>query len=155
MYHLELLDLLFVLKCLKDPSDNIDIFNYISYSSGPTRSSTSHKLELKFYRFSSTRHQYFNRVVMLWNTFSPIDLPPSFTTIKKLFNRNSGIHSPKDSTPAISAHFVVYVPVLNVTHLISTSLCLPQHEPIYSFLFIHFLLLFTYLFLRAALVVRV
>ncbi len=83
MYHLELLDLLFVLKCLKDPPDNFDIFNYISYSSGPTRSSTSHKLELKFYRFSSTRHQYFNRVVMLWNAFSPIDLSPSFTTIKK------------------------------------------------------------------------
>ncbi len=71
------------------------------------------------------------------------------------FNRNSGIHSPKDSTPAIPAHFVVYVPFLNVTHLISTSLCLPHHEPIYSFLFIYFLLLFTYLFLRAALVVRV
>ncbi len=42
MYHLELLDLLFVLKCLKDPPDNFDIFNYISYSFGPTRSSTSH-----------------------------------------------------------------------------------------------------------------
>ncbi len=83
LYHLELLDLLFVLKCLKDPPDSFNIFYFISFSSSSTQSSSSHKLECKFHCSSSTHHQYFNRVVLLWNDYSPIDLSSPFSTIKK------------------------------------------------------------------------
>ncbi len=48
----------------KNPPDNFNIYDYISFYSGPTRSSSSHKLELKFHYSSSTRHQYFNHLTL-------------------------------------------------------------------------------------------
>ncbi len=148
MYHLELLDLLFVLKCLKDPPDNFDIFNYISYYSGPTRSSTSHKLELKFYRFSSTRHQYFNRVLMLWNAFSPIDLSPSFTTIKKTLQQKFWNTFTKRFNPSNPCTFCCLCPC-SPCHTSNINITLPPTSGAYLFIFVYLLSSFVYLFISS------
>ncbi len=74
MYYVQLLDLLFFVKCLKNLSDSFNVFNHVTFHSGSTRSSSNQKLEIKFQRTSTTQHQYFNRISLLWNTFSPIVL---------------------------------------------------------------------------------
>ncbi len=73
------------------PSDSFNVFNHITFHSGSTRSSSNRKLEIKFQCTSTTRHQYFHRISLLWNTFSPIDLSLSFTSIKRsLKQKNLG-----------------------------------------------------------------
>ncbi len=43
MYYLQLLDLLFFVKCLKNPSDSFNVFNHVTFHSGSTRSSSNPK----------------------------------------------------------------------------------------------------------------
>ncbi len=43
MYYLQLLDLLFFVKCLKNPSDSFNAFNHVTFHSGSTRSSSNPK----------------------------------------------------------------------------------------------------------------
>ncbi len=43
MYCLQLLDLLFFVKCLKNPSDLCNVFNHVTFHSGSTRSSSNPK----------------------------------------------------------------------------------------------------------------
>lgn len=81
-YWWELQDLTFLVSCLKSPPDNIDIFKFISFSEGCTRSSTTRKLKVNFTRTSRSRHFYYNRVVKLWNVIPQIDLSHSFPYIK-------------------------------------------------------------------------
>lgn len=67
MYHHNLRDVLFIVKCLLSPPDNFDILQYVSFSTHGTRSTSSDKLKVNFHRTSTTHHFYFNRVVKLWN----------------------------------------------------------------------------------------
>ena len=84
---------LVLVKCLKFGTDNYNIFEYISYASCNTRSSTSYK-----YSSSNTsRHQYFNRIVTLWNVLSPIDIPFSYLTNKMMYTRNYGMYFSSNS----------------------------------------------------------
>ena len=62
MYYLDLQDVLFLLKCIKYPPDNFDVFSYISFCKSNTRSSSMGKLKYVYKRLSTTRHFYFNRV---------------------------------------------------------------------------------------------
>ena len=102
MYWFDLQDVLFLVKCLKDESDNMDIHNYITFVSSSTRSSTCNKLKHNLSRTSTTRHFYFNRVVLLWNALPSIDLSLSIPTIKKQvilhlwnhFTRNYNLDNP-------------------------------------------------------------
>ena len=66
-YWLELLDLLFILKCLQSPSDNFDITNHISFISSQTRAGSHKRLVVRFARTSTCRHFYFYRIARLWN----------------------------------------------------------------------------------------
>ena len=84
MYWYELQDMLFMIKCIKTPSNNFDIFNYISFVSSSTRSASHHKLKHNFCRTSRYRHFYFNRIVKLWNAFPEFDISLSMTAIKSL-----------------------------------------------------------------------
>ena len=74
---------MFLVKLLKEPPDNFNIFNYISFSSGSTRSASSGKLVHNFTHYCSSRHFYFNRIVRLWNALPQINLNDSFFTIKR------------------------------------------------------------------------
>ena len=73
MYWLEIQDIMFLVKCLKEPSDNFNIFSCVSFSSGTTRSAASRKLIHKFTKFCSSCHFYFNRIVRLWNALPPVN----------------------------------------------------------------------------------
>ncbi len=115
MYCLQLLDLLFFVKGLKHPSDSFHVFNHVTFHSGSTRSSSNRKLEIKFQRTSTTRHQYFNRISLLWNIFSPIDLHCPSLLLNVLSSKNFGIYLLHTLIQTIPAHFVVYVLALDVT----------------------------------------
>ena len=80
MYTLELFDIIFCLKSLKSPSTHFNIHDYITFATGPTRSSTSNKLEYKFTLNNVTRHSYFYRLARLWNSLPPIDCTFSVST---------------------------------------------------------------------------
>ena len=84
MYWLDLQDIVFLVKCLKDPNDTFDIYQYITFVSSNTRAGTSNKLSHKFTRQNSTRYFYFTRIVRLWNSIQNgiLDLILSLKTNK-------------------------------------------------------------------------
>ena len=84
MYYLDLQDVLFLLKCIKYPPDNFDVFSYISFCKSNTRSSSMGKLKYVYKRLSTTRHFYFNRVVRIWNQLPFLDLTLSFNSLKSI-----------------------------------------------------------------------
>ena len=52
---------MFLVKHLKDPSDNLDIHKYISFVHSVTRmGSSGNKLQINSKRTSAARHFYFN-----------------------------------------------------------------------------------------------
>ena len=76
---------LFLVHNLKNPPDNFDIYDHITFTNSDersTRSSAAHHLQIKHCRTSYGRHFYFNRIARLWNAVSPIDLSLSEYTIK-------------------------------------------------------------------------
>ena len=84
---LEFLDILLLIKLLKDPPDNFQLDQYINLvsSSIVTRSSSSLKLctvDSHAPRLNTTRHFYFNRVTRLWNHLPPLDLNLSIASLK-------------------------------------------------------------------------
>ena len=60
MYWYKLQDMLFIIKCIKTPSDNFDIQKCISLVTCSTRSALHHKLKQKLYCTSHYRHFFFN-----------------------------------------------------------------------------------------------
>ena len=83
MYWLELQDILFLVKCLQNPSDNFNIRNFVTFTSSCTRSTSSNKLRYNYCRSTTTRHFYFNRIVRLWNALPQINLSLPYINIKK------------------------------------------------------------------------
>ena len=82
MMQLELFDILFFIRCLKDPY-NFSIFSYVHFSEGSTRSSTHFKLKHSLSKSNTTGHFYYNRLPRLWNSLPPINLDLSISIIKK------------------------------------------------------------------------
>ena len=80
----ELQDIMFLIKCLQDPLDTININRYVKFATSNTRANTFNKLKHSFTRTSKGRNFYFNRVVRLWNSLPPqlIDLSSSFSVLK-------------------------------------------------------------------------
>ena len=83
-YWLELLDILFFVKCLQDPPPNLNILEYVSFAEHSTRAASNKKLAYKFHRTSAGRHFYFARIVGLWNALPGIDLEISYSRIKAI-----------------------------------------------------------------------
>ena len=84
MYWLELQDLIFLIKCLKDPQDTNNIYQFVNFVNSNTRAGTNRKLNHKFTRLTVTRNLYFTRVVRLWNAIpnGTIDLDLSVNANK-------------------------------------------------------------------------
>ena len=86
MHWFEFLDVMFLIKCIKDPPDNFNIFEFVQFVSSSTRSGSNNKLVINLTRSSKVRHFYFNRIARLWNrlphTGIGIDLSLSFLAIK-------------------------------------------------------------------------
>lgn len=82
MYWLELQDLLFLIKSMKEPSENFNIFQYVKFGTSTTRASSSHHLVHQYHRTSHSSHFYFSRIVRLWNSLQPLDISVSLHLIK-------------------------------------------------------------------------
>ena len=82
MYHYELQDVPFLIKSLKSPTDNFNIYNYITFARGNTRSGINQKLNHPRTSSVTQHHFYFNRIARLYNYLPVIDLSLSTNTIK-------------------------------------------------------------------------
>ena len=82
---LELSDILFFVKSLKliSPKNSFNVTKYVSFSSHKTRSRSYRKLVQPLIKNNRDKQFYFNRLPFLWNSLSPIDISPSFETIKR------------------------------------------------------------------------
>jgi len=84
MFTLDFYDIIFFIRALKQPSSHFNIYDYISFSTANTRSSSSNKLNHIHSSNNYTRNFYFNRITRLWNKLPIIDLSLSPPTIKLL-----------------------------------------------------------------------
>ena len=83
MYWLELQDLMFLIKCIKDPFDNFNISIHITFINSTTRASRINHLQHNYCRSTTVCHFHFNRIASLWNSLvSHIDLSLSIHIIK-------------------------------------------------------------------------
>ena len=83
MMQLELHDIMFLVRCLKEPTNAFNISAYVTFSSNSTRSSTFCKMNHSLSKTNSSQHFYFNRIPRLWNSLPPIDLTQSVSCIKR------------------------------------------------------------------------
>ena len=113
MYWLELQDILFLIKCFKDPSENFNPLSFVSFVCHSTRSATSHKLKVNYNRTSVTRHFYFNRVVKLWNCMPPIDLTMSYSKLKHTLKQIFWSHFITNFNPDNACSFHIVCPCSN------------------------------------------
>ena len=68
MHWLELQDIMFLVKCLQQPTANPEIASLVSFSYSSTRAGqTGDKLKVKLNKTTSFRHFYTSRIVRLWN----------------------------------------------------------------------------------------
>ena len=105
MYIYELNDIMFFIKSLKTPTNCFKITNYVSFSTGTTRSSINGKLVHKRSRLNTNRHFYFNRLPRLWNTFPSINLSHSISTIKSMLLKHMWSHFLNHFNPGIPCSF--------------------------------------------------
>ena len=116
MTQLELYDILFFFRCLKEPNENnaFSIQSYVSFSNSNTRSTTHLKLK-HLSKTHAAGHFYFNRLPRLWNSLPPLNLNLSFHTIKSnCFGLISSIHSRVIS----HVHSISSVLALDVCHVL-------------------------------------
>ena len=83
MFIFELIDIMFLIKNLNNPSDHFNINDFVSFSNYNTRSFSSFKLKHSSKSSSTSfRHFYFNRLPGQWNSLLPIDINSSYHSIK-------------------------------------------------------------------------
>ena len=105
MYIYELNDAIFFIKSLKTPTDGLKITDYLSFSSGTTRSATNSKLVHKHSRLNTKRHFYFIRIPKICNSLPPINLSHSTSTIKSKLSEHMWSHFLINFNPDISCSF--------------------------------------------------
>lgn len=102
----------------------------MSFSSAGLRSSKFNKLKVNCSRINSVRNFYFNRVVNLWNSLptTQLDLSLSIPTLKVIvyvfWSKFLAV-----LMWIINAHFITYVPVLNVYPCLFCCLALMPWNP--------------------------
>ena len=122
MYVLELNDVLFCIKSLKETSPSFNIRNFITFSKCSTRSGKVQKMNLPQTSTTMQKHHYFNRLPKLWNSLPPIDLDLSVDVSNNDCTSTSMNNSRKNSSqsyPALSTSFVLVQNVhISLTHLL-------------------------------------
>jgi len=88
MYTLEFFDIIFSLKSLMSPLTYFNIHDYITFATGPTRSSAFNKLQHKLASNNVTCHSYFYRLARLWNSLRQIDFTLSVSTNKQIIYKH-------------------------------------------------------------------
>ena len=117
MYFYELQDILFFVKCLQDPEDNLNISSFVSFSNS-SRSSRTNKLSYKLCHTTAYRHFYFNRLVRLWNTLPAgiIDLSLSYTSVKQSLKKFFWNHFEQNFNSENPCSFHVVCPCSHCSH---------------------------------------
>ena len=83
MMVLEINDIIFFIKSLKEPADHFDISTFVSFSSSETRLASHFKLRHAPTSTNNTaRNFYFNRLPRLWNSLPLLDINQSISIIK-------------------------------------------------------------------------
>ena len=84
----ELQNVLLFRHLVKFPPDNYNLSDFVHFSDSSTCSATAGKLipsSLKIPRLDRTKHFYYNRIIMIWNSLPPFDLHLSYVTLKTKF----------------------------------------------------------------------
>ena len=72
-----------LVKSMRSPTDHYNIYNFVEFSSRPTRRSCSNfKLKHSISRTNMEGNFYFNRIPRLWNSLPTLDANLSLSTIK-------------------------------------------------------------------------
>ncbi len=119
MHWMELMDLLFLVKNLKQPQDNFNILNHIRFVTTSTRLGSDHRLAHNYTRCNKARHFYFNRVVRLWNAMPRIDLQMSYRGIESLLSKFLKILF-KTLIQTTCVHTMSNVPALTVSSTLNS-----------------------------------
>ena len=108
MFVLELRDVMFCVQSLKSPTRDFDIMNFVSFSSGDTRSSAAGKMRHTSCNTNSVKHFYFHRLPRLWNLLPQVDLGSSVESIKSRLQAFLFIHFRKNFDPnnSCTTHFM-------------------------------------------------
>ena len=136
MHWYELQDMMFLVKCFKNPLDNLIIRDYVEFVTSTTRASSNGKLRHKFCRLPTPRYFYFNRIVRLWNLFPQIDLSLSLPSIKpfvvqlllKLLTPTMYVlficcaHAPSVNCNYPCINILVYINISSATPVVGVSL---------------------------------
>ena len=110
MYHYKLQDILFLIKSLKSPTDNFNIYNYITFARGNTRSGINQKLNHPRTSSVTQHHFYFNRIARLYNYLPVIDLSLSTNTIKYRLTNYLWSHFTNNFNPERACTFHLLCP---------------------------------------------
>ena len=122
MMVLEMNDVLFFVKSLKEPTNHFDITKYVTFCSGRTRLASHLKLRhVLATTNNSSRNFYFNRLPRLWNSLPLIDISQSLSTIKKKLYWHFWNISLKHLILVIFAPITTYVPVQTAALFLSPT----------------------------------
>ena len=93
MLWFELIDIMFFVKSLEQPSPRFDISKFFTISpSTSTRSSSRLTLRHTISRTNSSRHFYFKRFPRLWNFLPPLDVSQSVEAIRSQVKKHLWCH---------------------------------------------------------------
>ena len=111
MMQYEISDIMFLVKCIKNPSNYFNISEFVLFSSSNTRSSAHLKLKHSIPKNNTLRQFYFNRIPRLWNSLPRFDLDLS---IGASYNNSSGTTSFQISIQTISVLIIICVHAVHV-----------------------------------------
>ena len=118
MMILEINDILFFVKSLKEPTDHFDISRFVTFCSGCTRLASNLKLKHGLVTTNnSTRNFYFNRLPRLWNSLPLIDISQSLSTIKMKLYKHFWNHFTANFDPDNLCSYHYLCPCTNCSSL--------------------------------------
>ena len=116
MMELEIADIMFLIKSMRSPTDHFNIYNFVEFSSRPTRSCSNFKLKHSISRTKMEGNFYFNRIPRLWNSLPTLDANLSLSLLNTNSASISGTTSLPILTPTMSAFSTISVSVKSVRH---------------------------------------
>ena len=117
MMEYEILDIMFLIKSLKNPSSHFNILDFIIFNISNTRSSSYLKLCHSVSKSNIQGHFYFHRIPRLWNSLPLIDTSLSIRSIRAQLRYQFWNHfiANFDSNNLCSYHYLC--PCLNCSKL--------------------------------------
>ena len=112
-YILDLNNIMFFIKSLKNCHDGFNITNYIKFVTGNTRSALCNKLQQTKSTNNTLQNFYFNRLPRIWNTLPIIDINEHPTRIKNKLTKYLWKHFLNNFDPTITCTFSILCPCIN------------------------------------------